>query len=228
MLAERRITEELMDDPALPEATYHAVLADLAQVNTVTMAARPTRAFLARATLGQSGFSLLDVGFGHGDMLRRVARWAQERGLAARLVGVDLNPRSEAAARAATDPALPITYLTGDYAALAGEGFDFVISSLVAHHMSDEELATFLSFMETSARRGWLVNELHRHGFAYAGYPLLARLLGWHPIVRADGRTSIARAFRPAEWHARLAAAGITRARVERWFPFRLCVSRLR
>lgn len=228
MLAERRITEELMDDPALPEATYHAVLADLAQVNTVTMAARPTRAFLARATLGQSGFSLLDVGFGHGDMLRRVARWAQERGLAARLVGVDLNPRSEAAARAATDPALPITYLTGDYAALAGEGFDFVISSLVAHHMSDEELATFLSFMETSARRGWLVNDLHRHGFAYAGYPLLARLLGWHPVVRADGRTSIARAFRPAEWHARLAAAGITRARVERWFPFRLCVSRLR
>lgn len=228
MLADRRITTELMDDPALPEATYHAVLADLAQVNTVTMAARPTLAFLTRATRGESGFSLLDVGFGHGDMLRRVARWAEHRGLAARLVGVDLNPRSEAAARAATDPALPITYVTGDYADLAGEGFDFVISSLVAHHMSEEELSSFLAFMEDHARRGWLVNDLHRHGFAYVGYPLLARLFGWHPIVRADGQTSIARAFRPAEWEQRLAAAGIATARVERWFPFRLCVSRLR
>jgi SAM-dependent methyltransferase len=228
MLANRRITEELMDDPALPETTYHSVLADLAQVNTVTLAARPTLSFLSRTTVGQSSFSLLDVGFGHGDMLRRIARWAERRGLAARLVGVDLNPRSESAARAATDPALPISYVTGDYADLAGEGFDLIISSLVAHHMDDDQLSAFLAFMEGSARHGWLVNDLHRHGFAYSGYPLLARLFGWHPIVRKDGQTSIARAFRPAEWEKRLSEAGITQARVERWFPFRLCVSRLR
>jgi SAM-dependent methyltransferase len=228
MLADRRITEELMDDPALPESTYSAVLADLAQVNTVTLAARPTLRFLERATVGQSSFSLLDVGFGYGDMLRRIARWAERRGLTARLVGVDLNPRSESVARAATDPALPIAYVTGDYADLAGEGFDLVVSSLVAHHMNDDQLSAFLAFMEGSARHGWLVNDLHRHGFAYSGFPLLARLFGWHPIVRQDGQTSIARAFRPAEWENRLSKAGITEARVERWFPFRLCVSRLR
>ena len=45
-------------------------------------------------------FRLLDVGFGHGDMLRAIARWARRRGIAVDLVGVDLNPKSEAAARA--------------------------------------------------------------------------------------------------------------------------------
>jgi hypothetical protein len=105
-----------------------------------------------------------------------------------------------------------------------------VVSSLVAHHMTDEELRTFLRWMELHARRGWLVNDLHRHLFSYHGFPLLARLLGVHRIVREDGQLSIARAFRPADWRAILADAGIAEgaARIVRWFPFRLCVERLR
>lgn len=228
MLTERRITEELMDAPDLPAETYDAVLADLAQVNTVTMAARATLAFLDRALADKADFTLLDVGFGHGDMLRRIARWGREKGKTMRLVGVDLNPRIEHAARAATDDWLPITYITGDYADLAGQGWDCVISSLVAHHMTHEQLVAFLRFMDAEARAGWLVNDLHRHTFAYLGYPLLARLLRWHPIVRQDGQTSIARSYRPGEWPPILAEAGIAEARVHRVFPFRLCVSKLR
>ena len=38
-----------MDDPALDAATYTEVLHDLAQVNTVTLARRPTLDFLRRA-----------------------------------------------------------------------------------------------------------------------------------------------------------------------------------
>jgi SAM-dependent methyltransferase len=228
MLAERRLTEELMDDPDLPEAEYRALLADLARVNTLTLAARPTSGFLDRALGARQHFTLLDVGFGHGDMLRHIARWACRRGKAARLVGVDINPRSEPVAREATDPSLPITYITGDYADLAGEGFDCVVSSLVAHHMTGEQLQAFIRFMEEETTRGWLVNDLHRHTFSYLGYPLLARLMRAHPIVCADGQTSIARAYRPGEWRALLAQAGVPEARIERWFPFRLCVSRVR
>ena len=158
MLEERLQADELMDDPDLPEATYHAVLADLAKVNRVTMAYRPTIAFLER-------------------VLR---------------------------------------------------GWDCVISGLVAHHMSREELVLFLRFMEAEARAGWFVNDLHRHGFSYAGYPVLATLARWHPIVRQDGRTSIARSYRPAEWDSLLAEAGVSEAQVQRFFPFRLCVSRIR
>jgi SAM-dependent methyltransferase len=217
-----------MDDPALPEADYQAVLADLGRVNRWTLAARPTLSFLKRGARGMDRFRLLDVGFGDGGMLRAVARWARRAGIEAELVGVDLNPKSAAAARAATPPHLSIEWRTGDYRDLGR--FDFVISSLVAHHMSPAELHAFLRWMEENATHGWFVNDLHRHAFAYGGYPLLARLLRVHPIVRADGRLSIARSFRPADWRTLLRDAGIPEnaARTHRLFPFRLCVERLR
>lgn len=229
-LAARTLEEERMDDPALAADIYAAVMRDLASVNRVTMARRPTLRFLARALTGRERFRLLDIGFGDGDMLRAIARWADQRRIAADLVGIDLNPSSAPAARAHTPPGVAIDWRTGDYATLAGEGFDLVISSLVAHHMTHAELIAYLRFMESEARIGWFVNDLHRHRLAHAGFPLLARIMGWHPIVRHDGALSIARSYRPAEWPPILAEAAIDdrAARIFRAFPFRLCVERLR
>lgn len=227
-LAKRAIAEELMDADDLDASTYAAVVADLARVNVVTMAARPTLSFLQRAMRGGKSLKLLDVGYGDGDMLRRIAHWAARRGIAVELVGIDLNPRSALAAAAHTPPGLPITYLTGDYADHAGEDWDVVISSLVAHHMTEDQLIAFLRFMEAEARRGWFVNDLERHGFAHWGFPLLATLMRWHPIVKHDGTLSVARSYRPGEWAELLAKAGIDQAIVTRYFPFRLCVERLR
>jgi len=224
-LATRSQAEELMDADDLDAATYADVVGDLASVNTVTMARRPTLDFLARATAGRKTFRLLDVGFGDGDMLRRIARWAAARGIEAELVGVDLNPRSEQAARAHGGD---IRYVTGDYADLADEPWDVIVSSLVAHHMTRNQLVAFLRFMERHASAGWFVNDLHRHGFAHWGFPILATLARWHPIVRHDGTLSIARSYRPDEWPPILADAGISTATVRRVFPFRLCVERLR
>lgn len=221
--------EEQMDAVDLDAATYARVLADLARVNRWTFTARPTLRFLADATDRMPRFRLLDVGFGHGDMLRAIARWAAKRDIEAHLVGVDLNPRSAEIAREATPLGFPIAYRTGDYRD-EGSDFDFIISSQVAHHMTDDQLRTFIRYMEETARRGWLISDLHRHGFSHAGFPLLARLMGVHRIVREDGKLSIARAFRPDEWRAILADAGIDPAstRIVRRFPFRLCVERLR
>ena len=226
-LARRAIAEELMDADDLSPETYAAVVGDLAHVNVVTMAARPTLDFLRRVTAGMERFKLLDIGFGDGDMLRRIARWAARRGMTAELVGVDLNPRSALAATAHTPDGLPIRYVTGDYADLAGQGWDFIVSSLVAHHMTHDQLVAFLRFMAAESARGWLINDLHRHGFAHRGFPLLAALARWHPIVRHDGTLSIARSYRPAEWPPILAEAGV-QARIYRAFPFRLCVEQLR
>ena len=224
-LATRSQAEELMDADDLDAATYADVVGDLASVNTVTMARRPTLDFLARAIAGRKAFRLLDVGFGDGDMLRRIARWAAARGIAAELIGVDLNPRSEQAARAHGGD---IRYVTGDYADLADEPWDVIVSSLVAHHMTRDQLVAFLRFMERHASAGWFVNDLHRHGFAHWGFPILATLARWHPIVRHDGTLSIARSYRPDEWPPILAEAGISAATVRRVFPVRLCVERLR
>lgn len=253
MLAARATADELMDADDLAPETYAAVMRDLTRVNAMTLARRPTLGFLRRLTarrraaayqdmrashpdaftitIGRTDLRVLDVGFGSGDMLRAMVRWSSSNWVRLGAVGIDLNPRSAPAARAATPTNVPafgtIDYRTGDYADLAGQGWDAIVSSLVAHHMTRAQLVAFIAFMEREASGGWLINDLHRHGFAWLGYGLLARLMRWHPIVRHDGRLSIARSYRPHEWPSILAEAGVD-ARVYRAFPFRLCVERLR
>jgi 2-polyprenyl-3-methyl-5-hydroxy-6-metoxy-1,4-benzoquinol methylase len=228
MLEVRATAEELMDDPSLNAGIYAQVMRDLGKVNGITMARLPTLEFLGRAIGERQQFRLLDVGYGGGDMLRAIATWAAKGGITAELVGVDLNPRSETAAKSVTPTSMQIRYITGDYADMASEGFDFIVSSLVAHHMTRAELIAFLRFMDAHAKCGWFINDLHRHGFAWLGYPLLARLMLWHPIVRHDGRLSIARSYRPEEWPPLLDEAGVKGAQVRRVFPFRLCVEAIR
>ena len=228
-LAVRSRQEEQMDAADLDPAVYEKVLHDLARVNHWTFTAHPVLAFLKRAVGDAKKFRLMDVGFGDGDILRAIARWARRRGIEAELVGVDLNEKSVRAARDATPSDLVIDYRAGDYLDQTGP-WDFVVSSQVTHHMTDDQLRTFLLYMEREARMGWLICDLHRHGFAYRGFPLLARLLGVHRIVREDGQLSIARAFRPDEWRAILAEAGIPldEVRIVRRFAFRLCVERVK
>jgi SAM-dependent methyltransferase len=230
--ANRSPESELMDGTGVTPAEFAACLHDLAAVNTVTLARRPTLKWLADATATMApgdGFTLLDVGYGEGDMLRAIHRWATAKELRPRLIGVDLNPRSEPAARAATDPGMAIDYRTGDVFAFdASERIDFIVSSLVTHHLSDRQVGQFLMWMEARATRGWFVNDLRRSAIAFYGFTALAAVMRWHRFVRHDGPVSIARSFVPDEWERALATAGITAATVSRVFPFRLCVGRLK
>ena len=223
MLDVRSTAPELMDADDLAADVYRAVVRDLAWVNTLTLARRPTLAFLDGLPMG--ALRILDVGFGDGDMLRTIAGWARRAGRVVTLVGIDLNPRSAPAARQATPPALDIDYRTGDYADLTGECWDVVISSLVAHHMTTDQLVAFVRFMEANARVGWFVNDLYRSGIAQSAFRVLSALFRLHPIVRHDGTLSVARAYRRDEWLPILAAAGAHNARVRRVFPYRLCVT---
>ena len=228
-LAIRSREEEQMDAPDLPPAVYEKVLHDLARVNRFTFTAWPTLAFLRRAVGDAKRFRLMDVGFGDGDVLRAVSRWAKKRGIQAELVGVDLNEKSVKAARDATPAGMSIDYRAGDYLDQAGP-WDFIVSSQTTHHMTDEQLLTFLGTMEREARRGWLICDLHRLAFSYWGFPILARLLMVHRIVREDGRLSIARSFRKEDWEAYLQEAGIPLdgVRIVRRFASRLCVERVK
>jgi 2-polyprenyl-3-methyl-5-hydroxy-6-metoxy-1,4-benzoquinol methylase len=227
--SQRATTPELMDDDDLSPETYADVISGLAVVNTLTMTHRPTLKWLDEATRGLDRFSLVDVGFGHGDMLRAIAGWAQKHGKVADLTGVDLNPRSAPVAAAATDPALGIRWLTGDAADLAGTP-DFIISSLVTHHMDDAGVIWFLGWMEQAAVRGWFINDLHRSWIAWAGFKVLAFVLRFHRIVAHDGALSIRRSFTRGDWNRLLAAAGLRQPPVEvRWrLPFRWAVGRLK
>nr|WP_310524623.1 methyltransferase domain-containing protein [Polymorphobacter sp.] len=226
----RRATlPERMDAEDLDPAIYAALIADLARVNTITMARPPTLQWLAQATRNLETFTLVDIGFGHGDMLRAIAKWARRHHKTAHLTGIDLNPRSAPVAQAATNPADAITYRTGDATDLPTPP-DFIISSLVAHHMADDELVNFLKWMEATAIRGWFVNDLHRHPIAWAGFRLISNALGWHPIVCHDGALSVRRAFIRADWTRLLAAANLTTPPITvHWkLPFRWAVGHIK
>jgi SAM-dependent methyltransferase len=224
--------EEEMDAVDLPPGRYARVLADLSRINALTLAQRPTLGFLDRARargVGDRPWRILDVGFGAGDMLARIAHWGDKRGVALDLVGVDLNRKSEPVAAVRLGDRARL--ITGDYRGLAGQGWDLIISSLVTHHMTPVQRTEFLRFMEQESARGWLVNDLHRRRLPFAGYPLLAALAWVDPIVRRDGQLSVGRSFRRAEWQTMLAEAlpgTASDCRIFRSFPYRLCVERIR
>jgi 2-polyprenyl-3-methyl-5-hydroxy-6-metoxy-1,4-benzoquinol methylase len=227
----RSDASELMDTETVSPEDFAACLADLSVVNTLTLAKRPTLAWLEKATAHlprDSRFTLLDVGFGHGDMLRAIWRWSERRGLKAQLQGIDLNPLSSYAAKRATPSQMNIDFRTGNVFALATDcRFDFIISSLVTHHLTDLQVLDFIRWMERQSTRGWFINDLHRHPLPYHFFRMLAGLAGWHRFVRHDGPVSIARSFRHEDWQKLLAETQVNAA-IKWYFPFRYCVERLK
>jgi len=229
-LSRRSAEIELMDTETTDAADFARCLRDLATVNVVTLAHRPTLAWLdrvARALPAGAPLSVLDVGFGEGVLLRTIHRWGERRGLALALSGVDLNPLSTAAAIAATPPEM-VTYVTSDVFAYHPEPRpDVIVSSLFTHHLPDPAVVEFLRWMDRLAVRGWFVNDLHRSAISYHGFRLLSRAAGWHRFVQHDGPVSIARSFRRGDWERLLAVAKV-RAELRWQLPFRYCLGHLR
>lgn len=230
-LRRRSHAPELMDGDDVDPADFAACMKDLATVNTATLARGPTMKFVSKAIKRAAGVpTILDVGYGAGDMLRSIAAMLHRQGRHARLIGIDLNPRSEPAARSMTPPGMTIEWRTGDAYDLPPEDTpDLVISSLVTHHMDDAEIVRFLQWMEATAGLGWFVNDLHRHAIAWYGFTAMATIARWHRFVRHDGPLSVARSFRSEDWQRLLVAAGVQEQADIRWrFPFRYCVERHR
>jgi SAM-dependent methyltransferase len=221
---------EWMDEPCAYE-DFRQCLIDLGQVNRLTLSYRPTLAFLEGVVVAKPRQTLriVDVGSGGGDMLRRVERWAESRGIAVKLTGIDLNPYAARVAEELTPASSAIQWLTGDAFAYV-EPIDVVLSSLFTHHLEEPEIVRFLAWSEAVAQCGWFVNDLCREVAPYKLFGLLAKAMRWHRFVQHDGPVSFRRSFRERDWAQMLGAAGIAVAdvRLVRWTPGRLCVGRLK
>ena len=216
---------ELMDGDCSYE-DFRDCLRSLETVNRWLLGYRPTLAWLERLPRGRRDpVHIVDVGCGGGDLLRQIAVWARRRGIAVQLTGIDLNPHATRAAAESTPKELGITWVTGDAMVYRLEKpMDIVVSSLMTHHLEDEEIVALLRWMESTVLVGWFINDLERAEWS-------SRLFGWvrwHRIVRHDGPVSFRRAFRTEDWVRLLAAAEVRReaVTVEHWRPGRLCVGR--
>ncbi|WP_229741124.1 methyltransferase domain-containing protein [Silvibacterium dinghuense] len=209
---------------------FRDCLRSLEKVNRWLLGYRPTLAWLDRLPHGPPDpIHIVDVGCGSGDLLRQIAGWARIRSIAVQLTGIDLNPYAVHAATEFTPKELGITWVTGNAMAYRPEKqIDIVVSSLMAHHLEDEEIVALLRWMEANARAGWFINDLERSEQACRTFAWLAGVVRWHRFVRHDGPVSFRRAFQKEDWIRLLDAAEVPReaVTVEQWRPGRLCVGR--
>ena len=233
-LSTRARLRELMDAPCSYE-DLRACLHDIARVNRLTFAHRPTLSWLGEIVAGRAAgarpLRIVDVGCGYGDTLRAIDRWAARRGIAVTLTGVDLNAHAIRAAEEATPASRRIQWKVGD--ALAGDldaGTDIVICSLLTHHLEDMQIVRFLRWMEEIALHGWFINDLHRRIVPYHAFRLWAWFTNWHPFVKHDGPVSIQRSFVVEDWRTLCAAAEVAEETISirECRPARLCVGRIK
>src|SRR5262245_51869839 len=160
-LSRRSNETEWLDDTDVDPAELERVLRDLARFNGTMLGHRLIISWLRRAVdhVPSGGtLTLVDVGCGYGDLLRAIRRWARRRGIPLKLYGLDLSEETVRIARAATDEADRIDYQVGDiFDFRSTAGIDFVASSLLTHHLSDQLIIKFLGCMEGTARKGWLI-----------------------------------------------------------------------
>ena len=143
-------------------------------------------------------FSVLDVGCGSGELLRVIAEFARESNRTASLTGLDLNPISSETTQAESAGFSEIDTVQGDALSLpfADDSFDYAISSLFFHHLTDEQIVVALTEMSRVAQRGLVVIDLHRDPVAFVGYKVFCFLFRISELVRHDGSLSIRKGFR--------------------------------
>ena len=157
--------------------------------------------------------TVLDVGTGTADLPGALQRWASKRNYDLSIVAVDIDPK---VLRFAREEEPEILFCRADVHRLCfGEGsFDYVVSSMFFHHLSDLEVIRALRSFDRIARRGIVINDLLRRRRAWLWIKFLT--LPCNHILRTDGPLSVRKGFRVREIErvAREAGVGYLTARV--------------
>jgi len=199
----RRDTEvvELMDDPACDLRLLERTYAQFRVVNRLVSGWRGLYAGTLRPLLAaQDRPTLLDVGFGGGDISVALATWARRDGIDLAVTAIDPDPRAAAYVARRPVPA-GVTFRRASSVDLVAEGrrFDVVVSNHVLHHLDDAALQDLLADSEQLATHLALHNDLRRSRLAHAAYGVVTAPLARTSFLRTDGLLSIRRSHEPAE-----------------------------
>jgi len=103
---------------------------------------------------------------------------------------------------------------------------DYVICTHFFHHLSDDQIVAALGEFDRIARRGIIVNDLHRTRRALFWIKLFT--LWANPYVKVDGPLSVRKAFKLPEIEALARRAGLDWLRVELHFGHRFTLAGVR
>ncbi len=221
---------ELLDRPGNSDEEIRGSLRVLHRLNRYFGGVRTVLLHLGRMVgeRPQAPLTILDIATGCADIPRAICGWARERGQAVIIEAVDWSDQVLAAAaewsadfpeirlRAAQAPPLPYP----------DRSFDYVISSLFFHHLTETEGILLLREMRRIARRGLIVNDLLRSRPARFLTAITTRLLSTNRLTRHDGPMSVRRAFRPGELLRMATEAGIDDARLSSHPWFRIALTK--
>lgn len=167
-------------------------------------------------------YSLLDIGFGGGDIPRKLALWARKDRIQLNITAIETDERAFEFVRDFDFPD-SVHFRLASFAKLFREGqsFDFVISNHLLHHLEEEELSRILDKARQMSIRKVLFNDIERSDVGYALFNLLSRPVFRNSFITHDGLVSIRRSYTcrelsrivPESWN------------VKRIFPYRLLLS---
>ena len=164
---------------------------------------------------------ILDVGTGGAEIPIAIAKWGRAKGFKIHITAIDLVSEIADIATRNTQPYPEIEIGEKDFMKLEEQGspFDYVIASLLLHHISESEQIGFLQKADRLAQRGLIISDLKRSVPSYGAVWALSNLIG-NKIVRHDGPLSVQRALTSQELSALAKTAGLPYLRTfnEAWF----------
>jgi len=167
-------------------------------------------------------YSLLDIGFGGGDIPLAISNWAKKDGIKLQITAIETDSRAfQYAQSLQSDPS--VSFLKCSSTDLVNEHklFDFVISNHVLHHLDEESALKVLNEAKTLANTLVIFNDIERSDIGYLLFNIFSRPLFWNSFITADGLTSIKRCYTKYE----LQHLAPNNWQVERSFPFRLLLT---
>ncbi len=222
---------EMMDDLSIDDERLTRSLDQLRFINRTlggyTAVYNGLRNYMERA--GGREVRILDVGTAIGDIPIYLLQESGIRRWNALYTGVDYNRATVDYANsylaATLDPSVAdrFTVEQADAFALPYEDgeFDIVMASMFLHHFPGAQAAAILREMNRVARDGVLINDLHRHPFAYHSIRALTRILPATEMARHDAPLSVVRGFCREELIEIAREAGLTHISVRWHWAFR-------
>jgi 2-polyprenyl-3-methyl-5-hydroxy-6-metoxy-1,4-benzoquinol methylase len=214
---------ELMDEPGLSQREHHHALVSLGRANAVSRSVAALFPSIHGAARGIAGrpIRVLDLACGGGHVAVGLARRLARVGVAAEILGTDINPAALEFARAyaARSGVAGVAFAQLDAMnGLLPELFDVVTCTLFMHHLGDDDAVALLARMKDAAQHLVLVSDLRRTDLGFLFAWVGCRLLSRSRVFHVDGALSVRAAFTTGEASAVARAAGLDGARVvERW-----------
>lgn len=204
---------EVMDDLECSGQVVDQSLRELEIINRLlggnSVTVSGIKFLLARSTKQEP--TIVDLGCGGGDMLNRIAEWGRRNKIRMKLTGVDANPNIVTFAKNNSASYPEINYETVNIfdEHFRKRRFDIYVCTLFTHHFTDRELAGIFNWLQRQSNIGVVINDIHRHWFAFHSIRLLTRFFSKSTMVQSDAPLSVLRAFRRKELMMILDLAGV-------------------